>query len=208
MKNYKKDLEDAKLFLQCLKFYGFNPKSDQKILEISGQPETSISRLIKNDAQPFLVSHLGTTDKRLKKVRVKGGLGHIKKGNIIYPNKPSDNEGRKLIWQDKHPYPTADKFDVIISRGITDNTFEAASMPQEKWFGFCADKDDPNNEFRVRRINNLLITIKDYGQTEYNLVQHSIESKVIYLITTREEQKVYNKHHKRGPQSECEFKRY
>lgn len=185
----RQNLYEAQIFLNYLKNQGFQPNIYKKILELGNCPEQSLSRLLKK-YKPYLLSYM-SSDERLKKIGIRGGKGYIKEGQIIYPEKPSETATIRSRIYDKRDYPTIDDFGVIISSTLNEKAFAAASIPIDKYFGFCLDQDDKNLSFQINRGHLLLEEIKSSGQKDYELkITERNDGKVFCLIKKQEQRNI------------------
>lgn len=169
---------DTRLFLKYLQYNGFKVNDYKKLLEISQSPEDSISKLIK-DYDQFLLTFF-SIDSSLEKAGIKGSIGFIKDGKIIYPDRKFLDQTAFERRKDHHDYPEISDFDVILSGKITDSAFAAATLKQPKFFGFCNDLNDKNNAFQERRAKLLLEEIIKSGQDNYEMVSETLSPDSIY----------------------------
>ena len=181
------EMENAKSFLRFIEKYGFNPKKYRKVLELGNTPDTSIATILKR-YKPFLLSYL-VTEKSLKEAKILGMPGDIKDGAIIYPDQKASLEtGLKNRIIESPTHPSLDRFDVIISRGITKKAFDTVGTPQDKFIGFCLDRNDPSYEFNLLRTHILLDELNKHEKNEYELVtnDNSSSSKGMCLIKRKD----------------------
>lgn len=177
------EMENAKIFLNFIEMYGFDPKKYRRILEIGNTPGTSMAKIL-NKYKPFLLSYL-VTEASLKEAEIFGMSGDIKNGNIVYPDQEELQEHYLKSKITKSPtHPRLDEFDVIIGRGITKKAFDIVGTPQDKFIGFCIESNDPTYESSLIRIQALLEHLNMYEKKEYELVtnEHTFSSKKLCLI--------------------------
>lgn len=178
-----REIENAEIFLDFIQMHGFNPEKYRKILEIGNSPDTSMSRMLKK-YKPFLLSYM-ISKRDLKKARIHGMPGDIENGRIVYPDqKASEEAGLKSRIAESPTHPSLKRFDVIISRGVTKKAFDTVGTPQDKFIGFCLDRNDPSYEFNLLRTRILLDELNKREKDEYELVtnDNSASSKGMCLI--------------------------
>lgn len=180
----RKYLKESQIILNYMRSEGFEPKKYKSILELGGTPEEALSCLLKQ-YNPFLLSFM-LNDDRLKNMGIHGAKGYILNSEIVYPEKSTFGKTIKEELKDTRYYPTIENFDVLISTSLNDKTFAAASLPQDKFFGFCLHKDDKNAKFQVDRCHHLLEEIRLSGQEDYEITNKEVSNgNVIYLVKKR-----------------------
>lgn len=146
--------ELTKITYRFLLENGFNPKNYQKILEISGYPETSITALLKGYNNIILLSYLSCSKHTKKNIKVR--QGDIVNGQIIYPKEEAEKEmGLKLKAKDPaNTYPKIDTFDAFISAQLTSRTFQLVDTDQDKFFAFTLnDKNELRADLLLKDLN-------------------------------------------------------
>lgn len=181
------EMENTKNFLRFIEKYGFNPKKYKKILELGNTPDTSMAKILKR-YKPFLLSYL-VTEKSLKEAKILGMPGDIEDGKIVYPDQKASQEASlKNRIAESPTHPSLKRFDVIISRGVTKKAFDTVGTPQDKFIGFCLDRNDPSYEFNLLRTRILLDELNKHEKNEYELVtnDNSSSSKGMCLIKRKD----------------------
>lgn len=146
--------ELTKITYRFLLENGFDPKNYQKILEISGYPETSITALLKEYNNIILLSYLSCSKHTTRNIEIR--RGDIVNGQIIYPKEEAEKEmGLKLKARDyNYSYPKIDTFDALVSTQLTSRAFQLVNTDQDKFFAFTLnDKNEIRASLLLKDLN-------------------------------------------------------
>ena len=173
--------DNTLLFFDFLRTNGFNPNNYEGVLELLQPAKYSFSKYLIY-FKHFLLSEKVRYDD-LYIYGVNGGKGYINENGIKLienpniklnqnNNKPSINEFGSIICYHE-------EFDMEIKRIC--NMFK---YPQDKFFGFIADKKDETLKTKLSIYKNLLKCISSCENKEYEIIHDSIISydKEFYLV--------------------------
>lgn len=188
---FNMDNINSALFLDYIESKGFDPRNYNYILELVQSAKGSMSQFL-SGYQQYLLSRL-ISYPELDALSIDGAFGYMEENGICVP-KTLRNDDRFLYTPHKtlvkkHGYgcPTIDEFDVIIANGVCPYLKNVANFSQDKFLGFCMDKDDVNLLINIRFYEELLQELEKRTRDSY-VLEHDTDnfrSKELYVLRKR-----------------------
>ncbi len=178
---------NSALFLEYIESKGFDPNNYNYILELVQSAPGSMSQFL-SGYQQYLLSRL-ISYPELDELGIDGAFGYVEENGICVP-KMLRNDDRFLYTPSKkikkHGYgcPTIDQFDVFIANGVCPYLPNVANFSQDKFLGFCMDKNDENLLDSISFYENLLRELEKKSRDSY-VLEHDTDTyrdKELYVL--------------------------
>ena len=184
MENLFDERLNSSLFLQYIKFCGFDPECYEGILELVQSPFGSMSQFLKEYNQCLLSKQVTYDD--LDKVGIKGINGYLCSDDIFVPyNKDVPNTGRKSRLS------VAD-FDVIIANGNDETLHFSLNHNKDLFLGYCVSKDDERLDNLRIKFSLIANAIHFSSNNNYAIYRDDVSScdKELFLVSRKAKKKV------------------